>query len=573
MENNGKFRLVYKKLLKFRFLILICVTITTYISGLSGSFLSDDIELIQNDPFYSSEKNPLNSFSRSFWQEERKQNLYRPIPVLVYWCEYNLFSNFASPKSHAFQSAFRFVNLFFHITVVILICILMQKLFFSKTIAFATALIFAVHPIHTEAVIPAFGLAEILCATFLITALICHINSHTNKKYVFLSAFFSILAMFSKEHAVIFLPIVILYDLTLKKNQLLTLNNIHYDNNAKYFAFLKTNAPTWSVYALSNGIVFLLHKFFLGCYIPDNHHFQPQIDNPLALVTPSLRVVSALKIQGMAMGKFFFPANLSHDYSYAQIIPSSSMFDSAAILTLFGVIMIPLAAIIFFRKFQNKILFLTLSLIISVIPAGNFLIPTGTIFAERLQYTPSIFISAFSALLFINIAKKFKSNLFIVIFSTLLIALATRTIFRSLDWKNSESLAFSAIQVAPNSVKTWNNIAVVFIQNHQYSKAMTACSKSLEIYPKNLTAYANRALIYIQIGNFSSAKKDLNTILSIEPNNFYAKFLFGYILLHEKNKQQALKYWNNLLKAHPNSTLLINTIKLLKNNRNYKISS
>ena len=533
-HNNKYINSILTNILRYKYLILISITIITYISGINGKFVIDDIELIQNDSFYQTEKNPLKCFTRSFWKKSRQQNLYRPIPALSYWIQTKIF-----PKNSAyFQVTFRIINLILHICAVILLFKLLELLTFSKLTSFFASILFAIHPIHVEAVTPAFGRAELLCAIFLLLTFIFHIKSKKYFPYTFYAAIFAFSAFLSKENGIVFLPIIFLID-------------VFFDNKSYIQKDIKTNILKYTAYITSVAGVFIMHKIFLHCWIPDKQHFCAQIDNPLATISPSLRFISAIRIQGIALYKFFFPAVLSHDYSYAQILPSTSIFDIYAILTAILIFLIPIISIYFFPKFKKYISFLTTAYIISIIPAGNFLIPAGTIFAERLQYFPSIFLCSFFALIIIQTSKKLKTNILFIIFTLIIFIFSLRTIFRTFDWYDNETLNYNALITSPNSVKTWNNIAVVFINKKQYPEALAACTQSLKIYNKNTTAYANRALTFIKLRDFKAAENDISKAISIEPNNYYANFLMGFIYLHKNQKQKALIHWLNLQKRFP----------------------
>src|SRR5205085_6497923 len=82
----------------------------------------------------------------------------------------------------------------------------------GKIIAFAAALLFAVHPIHTEAVASVSGRAELLACAFLLTAWILHLRDHQISALICF-----VLALLSKESAVVFLPLVALGDYARQK--------------------------------------------------------------------------------------------------------------------------------------------------------------------------------------------------------------------------------------------------------------------------------------------------------------------------------------------------------------------
>ena len=77
----------------------------------------------------------------------------------------------------------------------------------KESVAFAAALLFAVHPIHTEAVASVAGRAEMLAAGFLLAAWVLHLR---DREILALVCF--VLALLSKESAVAFLPLVLLGD-------------------------------------------------------------------------------------------------------------------------------------------------------------------------------------------------------------------------------------------------------------------------------------------------------------------------------------------------------------------------
>jgi len=77
----------------------------------------------------------------------------------------------------------------------------------GQTVAFVAALLFAVHPIHTEAVASVVGRAELLAAGFLLAAWILHLR---DREIAALICF--LLALLSKESAAAFLALVLLGD-------------------------------------------------------------------------------------------------------------------------------------------------------------------------------------------------------------------------------------------------------------------------------------------------------------------------------------------------------------------------
>ena len=71
-----------------------------------------------------------------------------------------------------FSTGIRIVNLLLHIIASVLLLKLARRLHLRRLTAFAAALLYAVHPLHTEAVIPGTGRGELLTTIFIISGLI-----------------------------------------------------------------------------------------------------------------------------------------------------------------------------------------------------------------------------------------------------------------------------------------------------------------------------------------------------------------------------------------------------------------
>src|SRR6185436_16880949 len=86
--------------------------------------------------------------------DSSKGNLYRPFAVLTYAAQFAL---------HGVRPAgYHVVNVLLHALASVLLLLLVRAILDDARVAFAAALLFAVHPIHTEAVSNIVGRAEVL---------------------------------------------------------------------------------------------------------------------------------------------------------------------------------------------------------------------------------------------------------------------------------------------------------------------------------------------------------------------------------------------------------------------------
>jgi tetratricopeptide (TPR) repeat protein len=152
-----------------------------------------------------------------------------------------------------------------------------------------------------------------------------------------------------------------------------------------------------------------------------------------------------------------YPGPLSPDYSFNQIpvygSPGNSGGDTLALISLFGVVLLLVAAILLCRKnrmFSWGVLFF----FTMMLPTSNLLMVIGSIMAERFLYLPSIGISAAAASLLCAFPKARVAAINWILPVTIIAALGIRTIYRNADWRDDLSLWSSAVAVSPQSFRT-----------------------------------------------------------------------------------------------------------------------
>jgi Flp pilus assembly protein TadD len=541
------------------FLIAV-IAIFSYLNGINGEFVFDDIPIIQLDSFYTDQDTSIvDCWNRSYWPSGMEIGQHRPLTILSFLLNTRIAG--LSPV------AFRIFNILLHAAVALLVFRLAVVLGLGRILAIFAGILFAVHPLHTEAVIPATGRAELLCAFFVVIGLIIHISSYryhnlagkrVKWKYHILTAFALLLACWSKENGVILLPLCLLYDIIfqIKKPE-------KEEWKKQIFSFIRR----YSLSAAAMIVVIITRISGTGLLIPNVAGTDLYVDNPLIGVPLITRIITAMHIQGMVIIKFFWPQILAHDYSYAQILPTGNPGDLYANLALFSFIILPLI-LFYLMPFRRKmVLFLFGSYIISILPAGNFITPAGTIFGERLYYTPSVWLLFISLMLLFFITKRIRkqipsAGIFLYI---LLAAAVTASLFRvyirSEDWRNQWTLALSAVEVSPHSIKTWNNLAKELGRKGEYNKAVEACNRGLRIKAADNSLLTNRIYFYIAAKRYQEAEKALREVISLGSEDPEMFNFLGGILAGEGNIDEAKRYWRHSLKIKPDQPAIIDALK------------
>uniref|UniRef100_A0A8I3WRL9 dolichyl-phosphate-mannose--protein mannosyltransferase n=1 Tax=Callithrix jacchus TaxID=9483 RepID=A0A8I3WRL9_CALJA len=194
-----------------------------YCRSLQGEFVHDDVWAIVNNPDVRPGA-PLRwgIFTNDFWGKGMAENTshksYRPLCVLTF--KLNIFLTGMNPFY------FHAVNIILHCLVTLVLMYTCDKTVFkNRGLAFVTALLFAVHPIHTEAVAGIVGRADVLaCLLFLLAFLSYNRSldqgcvgenfpSTVSPFFLLLSLFLGTCAMLVKETGITVFGVCLVYDL------------------------------------------------------------------------------------------------------------------------------------------------------------------------------------------------------------------------------------------------------------------------------------------------------------------------------------------------------------------------
>jgi len=425
-------------------------------------------------------------------------------------------------------AGFHLLNLLLHAGVVWLMYLLLQEIFGKssrgKTIAFAAALLFAVHPIHTEAVASVPGRAEMLAAGFLLAAWILHLRD----REIFALLCFA-LALLSKESAVAFLPLVLLGDYAIGR----------WKPRLRYAWIAGTTLVYLGLLWKMQGGRFGLARISL-------------MDNPLAHISPVWRILNALQVAWKYVGLHFYPAVLSCDYSFNQIPMYRDLRHTLpAALAAVAVVALWMWAL---RKRQTGWALAGGIYLAAFATTANILVPTGTIMGERLAYLPSVGFCLLLALAFSWLVER-RRTLAWGVLMVVLLALAARTAVRNTDWKNNLALYSSAVRAVPNSSKMHSNLGGEYMMRDQFDLARREYQFALRINPEAPDALSSYGQLEFRQGNYQAAGALMEKALfmSGRENPHYDSMVvdFAEVLARTNHMDGALEYLNREITESP----------------------
>ncbi len=513
--------------------LLAALCFLAFANTFGNGFVYDDRKIIVENSLITSLANFPKIFSTSYLGTGRTVGgiYYRPLSIATYALNYAI--------GGLDPLGYHLVNLLIHLGVTLALYFLIRKLGCSWSAGLAGATLFAVHPIHTEAVTGIVGRAELLMALGVLSALAWYIKGRApgglRLHYAFASLAAFVLGLLAKEQAMMLPFILVLYEISDWKKQ----------------AGGKALGRNLSIRCVPYFIVAVL--FLAAPAITFGNRLSPIsrtpfIDNPLAHVDWFLRVLTAVKIAGKYLWLCLWPEHLSVDYSYNAIPISLSLWEPGFLAGLAAwVALSALAVWSFFRG--TRLAFLAVGLmLLTFLPASNLLIPIGTIMGERLFYLPSAGLGLLVAAGWDKMArmasgKRISCRVGIVGFIGLALVISIftgRTFFRNRDWQNEMRLFQSATAVVPANAKMRYNVGAL---KEDVDEALKDYEQALRIYP----AYAKTDRVFagsygtalLKKGMVEEAVTALETAVLFGSKREYVHYNLGFAYARQGRWQEA----------------------------------
>ena len=445
--------------------LLVFAVVLVFYNSLQNEFVYDDhFVVVQNAKVKTID--PLDLLTTEYWSGFKQEGLgtyYRPLTILTFALDYAIWG--PNPLG------FHITNLLIHTAATVLFFLFLTRLSVPRPAAFVAALLFAIHPVHTEAVANISGRSDLLLAVFALLLLLFH--SAGGRRCVLGSACSLFLALLCKESALVLPAVLIFYDVIFlrQKSQSLTF-------------FLKARVRFYHLWLWASvGIYMILRTIAVGNLLPVS---PSPLDNPLVDASFFHRLLTLPVLVLHYARLLVFPVTLSVDYSFNQIPVVSSLWDGAFALGLCVTLLLGWAI----RRSWQKSPLGTFAVGLILIPLSlnlNTLLPSGTLLAERYLYLPSVgFCLMFGLAYFFFLERVRKpGHLALVIGAAtlLLSASGVRTFLRNQDWKTDETLFKSATIATPNSVRGHLNVAFLLRKKGDMQGALRHYHRILAIKP------------------------------------------------------------------------------------------
>ena len=506
--------------------ILAAVTFVVFSGSLANGFVYDDSPQIIQNAFIQNAHLWKRIFTGSVWSfQGGRTNFYRPLQFACYWILYRI----GGPN----PALFHLLNLLLYVASAWLVFRVAKELFNHEAVAFAGALLWALHPVHVEAVAWISALPDVVFGFFTLLAFLCFLRAEqdTEKRYPYhalaVLAFFA--ALFFKEMALSFPLLLLAYWFFLRKPE-------------SWFH----RALRWLPYAAATLVYVAVRSQMLGYFTEGGH-----------LWRIPLRVIgAALGLLGQDTKILLWPAHLN---VFRMFYLGPSLRSPWPWVTL-----LVLAGTFWLRKREPHLAFLIAWWPVTLLPVLDIRQLSFPLLADRFLYFPSIGPCLAVAYLLLRwLPHRLPRTRWVLVADCVLgLAMffcALQSVQAIPHWRDNDTLIHYSLTQSPDSPLLHMARGVVLEYKHgdlkgaikEYNTARRLNQESS--WPLNLDHdyYLAIGRIALRKGNKEEAVQDFEKAQRSAPDSSQPSDALGAVYFPQGDYARAAEYFERSVKVNP----------------------
>jgi protein O-mannosyl-transferase len=493
-------------------LLLVALVAASSANGLRNGFTYDDVYIVQKNGIVHTLDHWWRLFKFSYWPRLYGSDGYRPITMLSFAVEWVV--------GHGAPWVFHATNVVLYAATTVAV-FWVASMLLPLWAAWLAAALFAVHPVHVEAVANVVGQAELSVALLLIVAVGIYLRQRlkSGERRLSLPVAIAIagcyaVALFAKEHAIVLPALLVGIEMTV----------VHDDRSLRQR--LVALRPMLLVLTLIAVAYLGARDVVKG---GDISGFQPFIVFQALDLSYVNRVLTMIGVVPEWVRLFLWPAHLSTEYAppYVDIAQGPSLVQLPGLLLLVGII--GLGVVLMRRRgLASTASFGIVWLCITLLPVSNFVVPAGIIIAERTLFLPSVgvmfAIGALAAWIATEIsAMRSKDAMRITRLAAgaaciaILVAGCWRSTTRTSVWHDNERLFTQAVIDAPQSYRAYYMLGAWKFETGNKIEGERSYRHALKLFPYDPFMAYNLAQQYQTSGMFKAAIPLYRWALEIAP--------------------------------------------------------
>ena len=543
-------------------MILILVGGAIYSNSLNAPFQLDDFKNIIDCDFIRITSLDSDNF-KYFFNGLSDHKYHRALSRFTFAINY-YFNGYDVKGYHIFNIAIHLLNALFLLLFIRSTINIHDRLSQKKNkyehadeIAFLSALIWLVHPLHTQSVTYIVQRMNSLAAMFFLLSLLFYIHARrrqlsslkTNRFTVgfsFLGCGISaLLAVFSKQNAAVLPFFILLYEWFFFQ-----------DLSMKWFR--QKMLPVILV-------VVLISIFIFDIYLIDKLTSQ-FASHEFTLIQ---RLLTQLRVVVYYLSLMVYPnpnrLNLDYDFplSYSLIDPFGTMISLSAVL---GLITVAILSAPKARLFSFCIMWFFGNLFIE-----SSFIGLALIFEHR-TYLPSMLVCLLFIALVFNYMKGIRFR--VITISGIVLVLSLWSYQRNSIWADQLTFWKDCIHKSPNIARPYWGLGVSLMDRGKFHQSINLLKESLRLSQDQRflpDIHVNLGNAFAQSGQFDQAIVHLSKALSLKPEDAKIYYNLGLAMAQAGRIDESINYFTQSLKIYPqNAEAHNNLAAVLARKGNFK---
>lgn len=516
-------------------LLLACLAV--YANTLANQLVWDDTILISKNPHITTVHNIPLFFSPDYWNRMHPaagQKQYRPIRTVTLAVDYFFWKG--NPLGY------HLTNLILHMINVLLVFSLVTVMnsrlsvpSLSRDVAaglppadtfrhlpLMTALLFAVHPAHTESINFIKNRSELLATLFCLAALLffiryCSLSTGRRRLPLTVGCLGCFAAaLLSKETALVLPGLMLLY----------VICSVPAVNRRSAFTVI-----------LVCGSLIPVWMWFRDSWLIRTTAAADVVDLP-----PWPHMLVVVKTFGTYLSLLAFPVHLNAErllrIPYSLFAPD--VFFSLVALTGTGCLLIRA------RRFSGWLFFAGGWIFLTLIPASNIIFLKTRPLAEQRLYLPSLGFCLALAWLFTILSvtasgRSGKKGAAAVCLTAVLLVTAygVGTIRRNRDWRDPITLFTKTVTASPESSRIQYNLGVALVEKGRLAAAIPYFEKAVALQPGHGQAHFNLGVALVKTNRKDEATRHFELAAAINPDDVVARVELSVALADVGRKADA----------------------------------
>ena len=467
---------------------LVVLALAASAIGVRNGFTYDDRYIVLLNPAVHTLHRWWTLFAQPYWPRTWSGDGYRPLTMLGFAAEW--------VAGGGAPAVFHAVNVVLYAVVTVIVFLIARELL-PRWAAWTAAALFAVHPVHVEAVANVVGQAELTVALAVMIAVLAYLRDRQKGDLrpataVLVTLCFAV-GCFAKEHGIVLPGLLVAAELTVIR-----------DDRPVSVRVRKLRPLYLALFAVALGFVAAR-----ACVLSDHGFggFSPYTPFSSLKISASDRVLTAITVVPDWIRLLLWPAHLSSEYGPPELpIAQGFSFTQLPSMVLLCAVLVLCVAL---RRRNAVASFGIAWVCVALLPSSNFILPAGIMLAERTLFLPSVgamlmvgaAAAAIASRLELQAAERQRVRWVAGVACALaLLGGLVRSASRTTVWHDNARLFAQAVIDSPYAYRAHYMLGAFRFENHDQRGGEAEYRRAMQLFPYDPAVSFNMAEQYRNAG-------------------------------------------------------------------------